>query len=124
MPLYADDRTGQEDRTTLEQALRGYDPAFERILVDRITEAIALASLTTDGRVIALRTGEVLAALGTVIAATLALTPDSDVPSRLREMVEQLAKRIQRCGLGGPKASATSSAPRAGGMHERFVPPR
>jgi hypothetical protein len=98
MPLYADDRTGQEDRTTLEQALRGYDPAFERILVDRITEAIALASLTTDGRVIALRTGEVLAALGTVIAATLALTPDSDVPSRLREMVEQLAKRIQRCG--------------------------
>jgi hypothetical protein len=96
MPLYADGRGGQDGRTTLERACAGYDAEFERSLVEKIGEAIALTSLTTDRQVIALRTGEMLSALATCMAATLALCPDSDVPSRLREMVEQLAKRIRR----------------------------
>jgi hypothetical protein len=83
-------------RTTLATAMRGYDPAFERTLVDEITKAIALASITTDQNVIALRTGEMLGALATCMAATLALVSDADVPSRVRSMVDQLAGRIRR----------------------------
>jgi hypothetical protein len=83
-------------RTSLDRACAGYDPAFERALVAAISEAIALASITTDRNVMALRTGETIAALATCMAATLACVSDADVPSRLREMVDQLAKRIRR----------------------------
>jgi hypothetical protein len=85
-----------EARTTLERAYAGYDVAFERALVGAITEAIALASITNDQRVMALRTGEMIGALATVMAMTLALVPDADVPSRLRDMVDKLASRIRR----------------------------
>ena len=44
----------------------------------------------------AIRTGETIAALATCLAMTLSLVPGADVPSRLREMVDQLAKRIRR----------------------------
>jgi hypothetical protein len=83
-------------RTSLDRACTGYDPAFERALVNAIGEAIALASITTDKNVMALRTGETIAALATCMAATLACVSDADVPSRLREMVNQLARRIRR----------------------------
>jgi hypothetical protein len=83
-------------RTTLETALRGYDPAFERTLVDKIIETIALTSITTDQNVLALRTGETIAALATVMSFALALRPDMAVPNKLREMVEALARRIKR----------------------------
>jgi hypothetical protein len=83
-------------RTTLETAMRGYDPAFERTLVDAIGEAIDIASITTDQKIMALRTGETLGALATCMSVTLALVPGTDVPSRLRKMVDQLARRIRR----------------------------
>jgi hypothetical protein len=83
-------------RTTFERACAGHDPDFERALVAAVTEAIALTSITTDQNVIAIRTGETLGALATVMSATLAMVSDADVPSRLREMVEQLARRIRR----------------------------
>ena len=83
-------------RTTFERACAGYDPAFERALADAITRAIANASLTTDQAVLAIRTGESIAALATVIAMMLSLVPGADVPSKLREMVDQLARRFRR----------------------------
>jgi hypothetical protein len=85
-----------EARTSLERAYAGYDREFESTLVAAIVEAIALASITSDQRVMALRTGEMLGALATCMAATLALVPDADVPSRLRDMVDKLASRIRR----------------------------
>jgi hypothetical protein len=83
-------------RTTFERACRGYDPQFERTLVEEITETIARVSMVTDRRVIALRTGETARALATCLAFALALSPGLDVSSRLREAVGELAKRIQR----------------------------
>jgi hypothetical protein len=83
-------------RTTFGRACAGYDATLERALADEITLVIARASLTTDRNVLAIRTGETIAALATCITATLALVPNVDVPSRLREMVEQIAKRIRR----------------------------
>ena len=93
-----DAQAGAENnsRTTFERACAGYDAEFERALADVITLAIARASLVTDKNVIAIRTGETIAALATCLAMMLSLVPDADVPSRLREMVEQLAKRIRR----------------------------
>jgi hypothetical protein len=87
---------GELQRTTLERACRGYDLKFERALVDEITETIARASLVTDQNVIALRTGEMISALATCLAFALALSPGMDVPSRLREAIEGLAKRIRK----------------------------
>jgi hypothetical protein len=83
-------------RTSFQRACAAYDPAFERALADEITLAIARASLVTDQNVMAIRTSETIAALATCLAMTLSLVPDADVPSRLREMVDQLAKRIRR----------------------------
>jgi hypothetical protein len=83
-------------RTTLDRACAGFDPAFERALADEIVLAIARASLVTDQNVMAIRTGETIAALATVIAMVLSLVPDADVPSKLRAMVDQLARRIRR----------------------------
>jgi hypothetical protein len=83
-------------RTDFRRATAGYDEDFERALVDEIANAIGLASLVTDANVLALRTGETIAALATCMAATLALCPDADVPSQLRHRVDQLAKRIRR----------------------------
>jgi hypothetical protein len=83
-------------RTTFERACRGYDTQFERALVDEITETIARASLVTDQNVVALRVGEMISALATCLAFTLALSPGMDVPSRLRAAVGELAKRIRK----------------------------
>lgn len=83
-------------RTTLARAVEGFDPKFETALVDAITAAIADKSIVTDQSIMAIRTGETIGALVTVRATVLAMCPDSDVPSRLREMVNTLAKRIRR----------------------------
>jgi hypothetical protein len=83
-------------RSTLEEALAGYDPAHERALTDAIMAAIATASLCADQPVAVVRTGETLSALATCMAAMLALCDGMDVPSHLREAVDRIAKRIRR----------------------------
>jgi hypothetical protein len=83
-------------RTSFERAYSGFDPDFERVLVEEITRAIGLASIVTDANVMALRTGETVSALANVLATVLALCPDADVPSRLRERVDEIARRIRR----------------------------
>jgi hypothetical protein len=85
-------------RTTYAHAVREYDPEFQRHLVAEIVNAIAEASIVTDPnlRVMALRVGETLEALTTVLVSFAAMSPHFDVPSHLREFAEALAKRIRR----------------------------
>jgi hypothetical protein len=85
-----------ERRTTFEQACRGYDEQFANSLTDDILRTIARASLVTDANVLAVRTGETAAALVNCLGTVLALCPDSDVPSRLRQRIDYIAKKLQR----------------------------
>jgi hypothetical protein len=84
-------------RTTLERASAGYDEAHERALVAAITNAIFQTSLTTDGAVLALRTGEVASALLTCLAGTIALSPAAvRSPISMRKTVDELGRRLRR----------------------------
>jgi hypothetical protein len=85
-----------ERRTTFERALSGYDPDFERALIDEPMRAIAMASKVTDANVLAVRTGETAAALVTCLGVVLALCPDHDIPSRLRQRIDEIAKKLRR----------------------------
>jgi hypothetical protein len=78
-----------DPRTDFATATRGFDPQFRDALADRIITAIGMASVVRDAPVMAIRTTETVDALRACLVATLAL-----VPSRLRETVEALAKRI------------------------------
>src|SRR5262249_21176090 len=81
-------------RTTYARATASYDDDFCHHLIEEIFNAIGNASMVTDANVMALRTGETLEALTTVLIATALLTPYFDTPSHLREFAETLAKRI------------------------------
>jgi hypothetical protein len=85
-------------RTTYAHAVREYDREFQQHLTSAILHAIAEASIVTDSdlRVMALRVGETLEALTTVLISFAAMSPHFDVPSHLREFAETLAKRIRR----------------------------
>jgi hypothetical protein len=83
-------------KTSFGRALAGYDPEFRRALADKIITVIASASVIEDAPVIAIRTNETLDALADALITTLALVPDMDVPSKLRQAAENLTKRIRR----------------------------
>lgn len=85
-----------DPRTDYATATRGYDAAFEHALAAAITTAIAEASRVTDAPVMALRTGETVAALTTTLAGMLALTPAARSPTALRHAVDEIAKRLRR----------------------------
>ena len=79
------------DPADLERAISGYDQAFETKLVGEIIEAIANASMLTDGdgrRVMALRLSEAASALTSVLASTLALSPHT---ARSPKPIKQIA---------------------------------
>ena len=75
----------------LERAMAGFDEAFEARLVDEITKTIADASMIDN--VMVLRTGEAAAALTTVLASILALSPAS---TRSRSAIKQTADGFRR----------------------------
>jgi hypothetical protein len=75
----------------LERAMAGFDEAFEAKLVDEITKAIAAASMIDN--VMVLRTGEAAAALTTVLASILALSPAS---TRTRAAIKQTADGFRK----------------------------
>jgi hypothetical protein len=78
-------------RTTYSRAQQ-YDPKFERALVDEIGTAIAHASLITDANVLAIRTGESIAALTTVLASMIAMTPNAmRSPTASRKAIDTIA---------------------------------
>jgi hypothetical protein len=84
------------DHRTYAHAAQGYDNAFEQHLTDRILKTITEESRVTDVEAIVLRTGESIGALARVMAMMLAMTPHAAVPSRLREAVDQISKRVRR----------------------------
>jgi spore coat protein CotF len=82
-------------RTTWQRA-QAHDPEFERALVDEIGTAIAQASLITDANVMAVRTGETIAALTTIMAGVLAMTPCATrSPTAMRKIVDEIAKKLR-----------------------------
>jgi hypothetical protein len=85
-------------RTSFDRATREYDAEFQRHLVAEIISAITQASVITDAdlNVMALRVGETLEALSSVLISFAAMSPHFDTPSHLREFAETLAKRIRR----------------------------
>jgi hypothetical protein len=97
-------------RTTWARATREYDDEFRRALVAEIITAIAKASMVTDANIMAIRTGETLEALISMISFA-AMSPHFDTPSHLREFAEGLAKRVRR----------EVAKARAGGFCEDFI---
>jgi hypothetical protein len=81
---------------TLERARAGFDHAFERRLVEVITKAIAEASAVSDANAVVLRTGEMIGALTTTVASTIALSPHARSPTALRRAADEISKRIRR----------------------------
>jgi hypothetical protein len=87
-----------DPRFTYARAVRDYDRKFQEHLASAIVSAIAEASIVTDPdlRVMALRVGETLEALSSVLISFAAMSPHFDTPSHLREFAKTLAKRIRR----------------------------
>jgi hypothetical protein len=83
-------------RTTYERAAAGYDPKFRDTLAREITDVIAHANLVTDANVTAIRIAETCDALALVLVSMMALSPQFDVPSRLREAADELSKKARR----------------------------
>jgi hypothetical protein len=75
----------------LERAMAGFDEAFEAKLVDEITKAIAAVSMIDN--VMVIRTGETAAALVTVLASMMALSPAS---TRSRAAIKQTAEGFRK----------------------------
>jgi hypothetical protein len=78
----------------LERAIAGnFDVAFETKLAEAIVTAIAEASMV-DG-VMVIRTGEIAAALVTVLASVAALSPASArSPTAIRRIAESFRKKL------------------------------
>jgi hypothetical protein len=92
--MYDEDTKG---RTTFACATRKYDPEFERTIAAAVSTAIAQVSLVTDANAMVLRTSEIIAALTTVLASTIALSPAITLsPTQVREFLAVNAKRLQR----------------------------
>ena len=89
------DPAAEFPRTTWARGRAGYDDDFRHLVAEVIT-AIANASLVTDANVMALRVGETVEALTTVMISFAAMSPHFDTPSHLREFAENTAKRIRR----------------------------
>jgi hypothetical protein len=85
-----------DTRTTYDRAVAGFDEEFKDALVAEITSVIARASIVTDQRTMAIRTGETAEALIITLISMLALTPSMDSPTALRKFADELAKRVRR----------------------------
>lgn len=85
------DGTAGADTPKLERALAGFDQVFEERLTEAIMTAIADASRIDDCLVI--RTGESAAALVTVLASMMALSPAS---TRSWAAIKQVADGFRR----------------------------
>jgi hypothetical protein len=84
-------------RTTYQRAAAGYDPDFERALVDELGTTLATASLCTDTKVMAVRISESIGALTTILAGLVALTPAAArSPTATRKLIDQIAKDLRR----------------------------
>jgi hypothetical protein len=79
--------------TTLARAQLGYDEDFERRLTEAILAAVVETSMIDDCLVI--RTGESAAALVTVLASTMALSPSTArSPKAIKQIAECFRKKL------------------------------
>jgi hypothetical protein len=82
-------------RTSYARAAAGYDDEHEAALVEAIMAAIAQASVVADANALVLRTGETASALLTVLAATLALSPEAvRSPTAIRKLTDEIRRRL------------------------------
>jgi hypothetical protein len=86
-------------RESLERALVGFDQGFETALVEQITATIAAASMMSDGdgdQVLVLRFGKIAAALTTIFADTLTLSPPAvRTPRAIKQTAERFRRKLQ-----------------------------
>ena len=86
-------RNPPPDLTQVARATSGYDPAFERRLTDALMGAIVETSRIDNCLV--LRLGELAAALTTVLASMLALSPTTArSPAAIRKTAEGFRKKL------------------------------
>jgi hypothetical protein len=84
-------------RTTYERASAGFDPDHQQALAAAILDAIIETSKLTDANCIALRTGEIAAALTTALAGVLTLSPCvTRSPTAIRKLCDDLRRRLIR----------------------------
>jgi hypothetical protein len=99
------DESVTKGRTTFARATREYDPDFERAITTAISTAIAQVSRVTDCNAMVLRTGEIITALTTVLASTIALSPAiTRSPTQVREFLAENAKFRESCFNGNDVA--------------------
>jgi hypothetical protein len=82
-------------RTTYARA-QSYDPEFEAALVEAIGTAIVNASMITDANLLAIRTGETIAALTAMLGSMIALSPALRSPTASRKAIDEISKRLRR----------------------------
>jgi hypothetical protein len=83
--------------TTYARATLEYDRDHERALMEAVTAAIFEASKVSDADAIIIRTAEAAAALVTVLAGVLALSPAVvRSPTAVRKVVDDIGKRLRR----------------------------
>jgi hypothetical protein len=87
----------------LEAVLAAYDPAFERKLADAITRTIAAESKVAN--VMVIRTGETAAALVTVLASMMALSP---AVTRSRAAIRKTAESFRKKLVANVRAAEQS----------------
>jgi hypothetical protein len=100
-----DGTAGADTPKLVERALAGFDQAFEKLLTEAIMTAIADASRIDDCLVI--RTGESAAALVTVLASMMALSPSS---TRSRAAIKQTADGFRRKLAAKVRAAESDTA--------------
>jgi hypothetical protein len=81
--------------TSYARAVAGCDAAHAAALLDAIATAIFDASRLADADCVALRTSEITDALIRSLCLVLALRPEARVPSQLRHLVDDIARRVR-----------------------------
>lgn len=86
-----------EHRSAFERATSGYDAQHEAALFNAISRAIAETSYISDPPVVCIRTGEIAAALVSVLIPILALSPSATrSPTAIRKLTDDLRARLIR----------------------------
>jgi hypothetical protein len=91
----------QPSSGTYRRAVAGYDDEHRENLVAAIVTALAKESVLADAKIMALRTGELTDALLSVLIGILAMSPETNTPTKLRQFAEAIRKRVIR---GVPQA--------------------
>jgi hypothetical protein len=92
-------RSPASSQTSYERATASYDAAHAAALLEAIATAILQASRVSDAECVAIRTSEMTDALVQALTLVLALRPEARVPSQLRHLVDDIARRLRSGAL-------------------------